>query len=160
MISSICLHSYGLEALFTFVSVGNIDTTPSSFVQGSKLPPGYKRRISSSVDGLLESYGPYKQSPITATYKKVVLKIAGHCNFEGSLRLFICISMAPRWLGFCDIEPRYNLLSVGHSKPCVLTSIYIGAIHSLCFTSEGCFLAMAEPADLKHVFDTKQDYAK
>jgi len=37
---------------------------------------------------------------------------------------------------------------------------YIGAIHSLCFTSEGCFLAMAEPADLKHVFDTKQDYAK
>jgi WD40 repeat protein len=37
---------------------------------------------------------------------------------------------------------------------------YIGAIHSLCFTSEGCSLAMAEPADLKHVFDTKQDYAK
>jgi WD40 repeat protein len=37
---------------------------------------------------------------------------------------------------------------------------YIGAIHSLCFTSEGYFLAMAEPADLKHVFDTKHDYAK
>jgi hypothetical protein len=120
------LHSYGLEALFTFVSIGNINTTPSSFVQGSKLPPGYKRRISRSVGGLLESYGPYKQNPITTTYKNVVLKIAGHCNFEGPLRLFICISMAPRWLGFCDIEPRYNLLSVGHSKPCVLTSIFKG----------------------------------
>ncbi len=37
---------------------------------------------------------------------------------------------------------------------------YNGAIHSLRFTSEGCFLAMAEPADFVHVFDTKQDYAK
>ncbi len=37
---------------------------------------------------------------------------------------------------------------------------YIGAIHSLRFTSEGCFLAMAEPTDFVHVFDTKQDYAK
>ncbi len=37
---------------------------------------------------------------------------------------------------------------------------YIGAIHSLCFTFEGCFLAMAEPADFVHVFDTKQDYVK
>jgi WD40 repeat protein len=37
---------------------------------------------------------------------------------------------------------------------------YIGAIHSLCFTSKGYFLAMAELADLKHVFDTKHDYAK
>jgi hypothetical protein len=52
--------------------------------QGSKLPPGYKRRISRSVDGKLESYGPYKQSPITATYKKVVLKIAGHGKFVGA----------------------------------------------------------------------------
>ncbi len=121
-----CFHSYGLEPLFTFVSVGSIDTTPSSFVQGSKLPPGYKRRISRSIDGLLESYGLYKQNPITATYKKVALKIAGHCNFERPLRLFICISMAPIWLGFCDTEPRYNLLSVGHSKPCILTSIFKG----------------------------------
>jgi len=37
---------------------------------------------------------------------------------------------------------------------------YIGAIHSLCFTFEGCFLAMAELADFVHVFDTKHDYAK
>ncbi|KAH8952395.1 hypothetical protein BDL97_09G082900 [Sphagnum fallax] len=37
---------------------------------------------------------------------------------------------------------------------------YIGAIHSLPFTSKGCFLAMAEPADFVHVFDTKQDCAK
>ncbi len=37
---------------------------------------------------------------------------------------------------------------------------YIGAIHSLCFTSEGCFLAMVELVDSMHVFDNKQDYAK
>jgi len=37
---------------------------------------------------------------------------------------------------------------------------YIGAIHSLCFTSKGCFMAMAEPIDFVHVFDTKQNYAK
>jgi len=37
---------------------------------------------------------------------------------------------------------------------------YIGVIHSLCFTSEGCFLAMVELVDSVHVFDNKQDYAK
>ncbi len=94
--------------------------------QGTKLPPGYKRRINRSVDGKLESYGPYKQRTVTATYKKVVLKIAGHCNFEGPLRLFICTSMAPRWSSFCDREPRYNLSSVGHSKPWVLTRSFKG----------------------------------
>ncbi|CAK9233319.1 unnamed protein product [Sphagnum jensenii] len=37
---------------------------------------------------------------------------------------------------------------------------HIGAIRSLRFTSDGRFMAMAEPADFVHVFDTKQDYTK
>ncbi|CAM6037453.1 unnamed protein product [Sphagnum compactum] len=36
----------------------------------------------------------------------------------------------------------------------------IGAIRSLRFTSDGRFMAMAEPADFVHVFDTKQDFTK
>ncbi|KAG6544502.1 hypothetical protein Mapa_014140 [Marchantia paleacea] len=34
----------------------------------------------------------------------------------------------------------------------------IGAIRSIRFTSDGRFMAMAEPADFVHIFDTKQDY--
>ncbi|CAK9878240.1 unnamed protein product [Sphagnum jensenii] len=36
----------------------------------------------------------------------------------------------------------------------------IGAIRSIRFTADGRFMAMAEPADFVHVFDTKQDFAK
>lgn len=35
---------------------------------------------------------------------------------------------------------------------------YIGAVRSLRFSSDGCFLAMAEPADFVHVFDAKHNY--
>ncbi len=50
--------------------------------------------------------------------------------------------------------------SVSNAVKLAFLKGYIGVIHSLCFTSEGCFLAMAEPVDFVHVFDTKQDYAK
>lgn len=36
----------------------------------------------------------------------------------------------------------------------------IGAIRSLRFTSDGQFLAMAEPADFVHIFDVKQDFKR
>eukprot|EP00249_Psilotum_nudum_P015257 c25227_g1_i2 orf=116-883(+) len=36
----------------------------------------------------------------------------------------------------------------------------IGAIRSLRFTSDGRFMAMAEPADFVHVFDTLQNFSK
>lgn len=35
---------------------------------------------------------------------------------------------------------------------------YIGAVRSLRFSSDGRFLAMAEPADFVHVFDAKHNY--
>lgn len=35
----------------------------------------------------------------------------------------------------------------------------MGAIRAIRFTSDGRFMAMAEPADFVHVFDTKSDYA-
>eukprot|EP01018_Ginkgo_biloba_P033913 Gb_08016 [translate_table: standard] len=34
----------------------------------------------------------------------------------------------------------------------------IGAIRSIRFSSDGRFMAMAEPADFVHIYDTKQDY--
>jgi WD40 repeat protein len=34
----------------------------------------------------------------------------------------------------------------------------IGAIRSIRFSADGRFMAMAEPADFVHIFDTKQDY--
>ncbi|KAG8072175.1 hypothetical protein GUJ93_ZPchr0006g41815 [Zizania palustris] len=36
----------------------------------------------------------------------------------------------------------------------------LGAIRSICFTSDGQFMSMAEPADFVHVFDVGSDYNK
>ena len=36
----------------------------------------------------------------------------------------------------------------------------MGAIRSIRFSSDGRFMAMAEPADFVHIFDTRQDYNK
>lgn len=36
----------------------------------------------------------------------------------------------------------------------------MGAIRAIKFTSDGRFLAMAEPADFVHVFDTKSSYTQ
>ncbi|XAR62176.1 hypothetical protein NMG60_11016833 [Bertholletia excelsa] len=36
----------------------------------------------------------------------------------------------------------------------------MGAIRAIRFTSDGRFMAMAEPADFVHILDTKSDYAK
>lgn len=36
----------------------------------------------------------------------------------------------------------------------------MGAVRALKFTSDGCFMAMAEPADFVHIFDTKSGYEK
>ena len=36
----------------------------------------------------------------------------------------------------------------------------IGAIRSLRFTTDGRFLAMAEPADFVHIFDVYRDFTK
>uniref|UniRef100_A0A803LQE7 Uncharacterized protein n=2 Tax=Chenopodium quinoa TaxID=63459 RepID=A0A803LQE7_CHEQI len=34
----------------------------------------------------------------------------------------------------------------------------LGAIRSIRYSSDGCFMAMAEPADFVHVFDVKNNY--
>ena len=36
----------------------------------------------------------------------------------------------------------------------------MGAIRAIRFTSDGRFMAMAEPADFVHIFDTQCNYAK
>lgn len=36
----------------------------------------------------------------------------------------------------------------------------MGAIRTIRFTSDGRFMAMAEPADFVHVFDTSSDYSR
>lgn len=36
----------------------------------------------------------------------------------------------------------------------------MGAIRAIRFTSDGRFMAMAEPADFVHVYDTQSDYTK
>lgn len=36
----------------------------------------------------------------------------------------------------------------------------MGAIRSLRYTNDGRFLAMAEPADFVHIFDTESDYRR
>ncbi|KAL0356644.1 UNVERIFIED_CONTAM: hypothetical protein Scaly_1350100 [Sesamum calycinum] len=36
----------------------------------------------------------------------------------------------------------------------------MGAIRAIKFTSDGRYMAMAEPADFVHIFDTQSDYLK
>ena len=36
----------------------------------------------------------------------------------------------------------------------------MGAIRSLRFSNDGRFLAMAEPADFVHIFDTSTDFSR
>ncbi|XP_073282733.1 uncharacterized WD repeat-containing protein C2A9.03-like, partial [Primulina huaijiensis] len=36
----------------------------------------------------------------------------------------------------------------------------MGAIRTIRFTSDGRFMAMAEPADFVHIFDTSSDYSR
>ncbi|XAR48572.1 hypothetical protein NMG60_11031438 [Bertholletia excelsa] len=46
------------------------------------------------------------------------------------------------------------------SKSVAILKGRMGAIRSIRFTSDGRFLAMAEPADFVHVFDTQSDYSQ
>lgn len=51
-----------------------------------------------------------------------------------------------------DIRNLSNSVSVLNGR--------MGAIRAIRFTSDGRFMAMAEPADFVHIFDTKSDYTK
>ena len=55
----------------------------------------------------------------------------------------------------CRIWDTRNL-----SKSVAVLKGNIGAIRSIRFTSDGQFMAMAEPADFVHVFDTRNGYDK
>ncbi|CAK9238441.1 unnamed protein product [Sphagnum troendelagicum] len=118
-------------------------------VQHTSISPDTKTMVvvGDNADGLLsDSQGG-----------KVIATLKGHLDY----------SFASAW------HPDGRVFVTGNQdKTCRLWDIqnlgsslgvlkgYIGAIHLIHFTSEGCFLAMAEPADFVHVFDTKQDYAK
>lgn len=46
------------------------------------------------------------------------------------------------------------------SKSLTLLKGRMGAIRSIKFTSDGRFMAMAEPADFVHIYDTQSDYCR
>ena len=46
------------------------------------------------------------------------------------------------------------------SKSVAVLKGNLGAIRSIRFTSDGQFMAMAEPADFVHIFDAKQGFEK
>ncbi|KAG6784259.1 hypothetical protein POTOM_009947 [Populus tomentosa] len=85
----------------------------------------------------------------------------------GSLKGHLDYSFASAW------HPNGQVLATGNQDTtCRLWDIRnltqslavlkgnMGAIRGLKFTSDGRFLAMAEPADFVHVFDTQSDYVK
>ncbi|TYI75976.1 hypothetical protein E1A91_D06G044800v1 [Gossypium mustelinum] len=85
----------------------------------------------------------------------------------GTLEGHLDYSFASAW------HPDGNILATGNQdttcrlwdvrKPAQSLAILkgrMGAIRALKFTSDGRFLAMAEPADFVHVFDTKSGYVK
>eukprot|EP00262_Sarcandra_glabra_P007211 TRINITY_DN1986_c0_g2_i2.p1 TRINITY_DN1986_c0_g2~~TRINITY_DN1986_c0_g2_i2.p1 ORF type:complete len:174 (-),score=20.32 TRINITY_DN1986_c0_g2_i2:214-735(-) len=55
----------------------------------------------------------------------------------------------------CRIWDARNL-----SKSVAVLKGNLGAIRSIRFTSDGQFMAMAEPADFVHIYDTKNSYGK
>ena len=86
---------------------------------------------------------------------------------SGSLKGHLDYSFASAW------HPNGQVLATGNQDTtCRLWDIRnltqslavlkgnMGAIRGLKFTSDGRFLAMAEPADFVHVFDTQSDYVK
>ncbi|KAK8284063.1 hypothetical protein V6Z11_D08G129000 [Gossypium hirsutum] len=85
----------------------------------------------------------------------------------GTLEGHLDYSFASAW------HPDGNILATGNQdttcrlwdvrKPSQSLAVLkgrMGAIRALKFTSDGRFLAMAEPADFVHVFDTKSGYVK
>ncbi|KAL6573315.1 hypothetical protein OROHE_001774 [Orobanche hederae] len=87
---------------------------------------------------------------------KVISTLKGHLDY----------SFASAW------HPDGQILATGNqdttcrlwdirnlSESIVVLKGRMGAIRTIRFTSDGRFMAMAEPADFVHVFDTKSDYA-
>ncbi|KAK8708332.1 hypothetical protein V6N13_059375 [Hibiscus sabdariffa] len=85
----------------------------------------------------------------------------------GTLKGHLDYSFASAW------HPNGNILATGNqdttcrlwdirnlSKSLAILKGRMGAIRALKFTSDGRFLAMAEPADFVHVFDTESGYIK
>lgn len=85
----------------------------------------------------------------------------------GSLKGHLDYSFASAW------HPDGQILATGNqdttcrlwdirnlSKSLAVLKGNMGAIRALRFTSDGRFLAMAEPADFVHVFDTESGYVK
>ncbi|KAB2025228.1 hypothetical protein ES319_D06G135800v1 [Gossypium barbadense] len=94
---------------------------------------------------------------VDAQSGKVTDTLEGHLDY----------SFASSW------HPDWNILATGNQdttcrlwdvrKPSQSLAVLkgrMGVIRALKFTSDGRFLAMAEPADFVHVFDTKSGYVK
>ncbi|CAN6450549.1 unnamed protein product [Victoria cruziana] len=88
---------------------------------------------------------------------KEVMSLTGHLDFS------FASAWHPSGLMFatgnqdktCRVWDLRNL-----SKSVAVLRGNLGAIRSIRFTSDGQFLAMAEPADFVHIFDTKNNYDK
>ncbi|XP_051118061.1 uncharacterized WD repeat-containing protein C2A9.03-like isoform X3 [Andrographis paniculata] len=85
----------------------------------------------------------------------------------GSLKGHLDYSFASAW------HPDSRILATGNqdttcrlwdirnlSESVTILKGRMGAIRAIRFTSDGRFLAMAEPADFIHIFNTQSDYAK
>ncbi|KAL1547020.1 hypothetical protein AAHA92_23544 [Salvia divinorum] len=120
--------------------------------------PWSVNNISASLDGkLLAVLGDSPECLLAdAQSGKVVSNLKGHLDY----------SFASAW------HPDGNILATGNQDTtCRLWDVRnlsesvqvlkgrMGAIRTIQFTSDGRFMAMAEPADFVHVFDTKSDYA-
>ncbi|XP_057794566.1 uncharacterized WD repeat-containing protein C2A9.03-like isoform X1 [Salvia miltiorrhiza] len=120
--------------------------------------PWSVNNISASPDGkLLAVLGDSPECLLAdAQSGKVVSNLKGHLDY----------SFASAW------HPDGNILATGNQDTtCRLwdvrnlsESVHVlkgrmGAIRAIRFTSDGRFMAMAEPADFVHVFDTRSDYA-
>ncbi|XP_058207675.1 uncharacterized protein LOC131320819 isoform X1 [Rhododendron vialii] len=88
---------------------------------------------------------------------KMVASLVGHLDFS------FASAWHPDGLTFatgnqdktCRIWDARNL-----SKSVAALKGNLGAIYSIRYSSDGCFMAMAEPADFVHVFDAKSGYEK
>eukprot|EP00245_Coleochaete_scutata_P000350 TRINITY_DN1043_c0_g1_i1.p1 TRINITY_DN1043_c0_g1~~TRINITY_DN1043_c0_g1_i1.p1 ORF type:complete len:481 (+),score=80.33 TRINITY_DN1043_c0_g1_i1:88-1443(+) len=121
--------------------------------------PWAVNHTSASPDGkLMVVVGDDPQGLLADTQSgKAIATLTGHLDF----------SFASAWhpdgrvfaTGNQDTSCRlWDIRYLGSSLATLMGRM--GAIRSLRFSSDGKFLAMAEPADFVHVFDAKQDYAQ
>ncbi|KAF9615486.1 hypothetical protein IFM89_023855 [Coptis chinensis] len=106
----------------------------------------------------IEQYKNYENVPSSGeVVDKVVASLVGHLDY----------SFATAWhpnghiLATCNQDKTCRVWDTRYlASPVAVLNGNLGAIRSIRFSSDGKFMAVAEPADFVHIYNTTLDYKK